>query len=63
MLCLRKILKKEEMGSITSPNGVFVDMTASCSDCWSSAIDGSPCPEQEFKSIDEGPISLQYSTP
>lgn len=40
-------------------NDVFADMIASCSTCWTTHYQSSPCPEQ-FASIDEGLINIEY---
>lgn len=42
----------------TTENDVYLDMNANCNDCWTSSIDISQCPEDEFKTIDEGSISV-----
>lgn len=42
-------------------NDVYADNNAHCHDCWSSLVNVSPCPEKEFTSVDEGPISLVFS--
>lgn len=39
---------------------VFADMTASCSDCWSTHYESSPCPNEQFVSIDEGLVNIEY---
>ena len=41
-------------------NDVFADMTASCSSCWTTHYKSSPCPDEQFVSIDEGVTNIEY---
>lgn len=63
-LFLKGVMFKDNVDKGTKPrtkdteNDVYLDMNANCNDCWTSSIDISQCPEDEFKTIDEGSISV-----
>ena len=62
-LFLKGVMFKDNVDKGSNPrkdieNDVYLDMNANCQDCWTSSIDISQCPEDEFKTIDEGSISF-----